>query len=108
MGEIIEIIPLLDLEKFKEHRRLQTFYHKGCQCVVPGCNRIGTKLIRHQFKKGDIHVDLFTEDNHLMTVDHIIPKSKGGENHLNNYQPMCQEHNTLKGSKKQEDFIKQY
>ena len=28
-------------------------------------------------------------DEVLMTKDHIIPKSKGGKNHLSNYQPMC-------------------
>jgi 5-methylcytosine-specific restriction endonuclease McrA len=34
----------------------------------------------------------------LMTKDHIIPKSKGGNNHYTNLQTMCVRCNNLKGS----------
>ena len=32
----------------------------------------------------------------MMTIDHIIPKSKGGNNDINNLQPMCNTCNTKK------------
>lgn len=32
-----------------------------------------------------------------MTIDHIIPKSKGGKDTLDNLQPMYPQCNTLKG-----------
>ena len=34
-----------------------------------------------------------------MTKDHIIPKSKGGKDILDNFQTMCFECNTKKGNK---------
>lgn len=34
----------------------------------------------------------------LMTKDHIVPRSKGGRNHLENYQPMCTICNFNKGN----------
>ena len=33
-----------------------------------------------------------------MTIDHIYPKSKGGENDINNYQCLCQKCNRIKGN----------
>ena len=32
------------------------------------------------------------------TIDHVIPKSKGGRDHVDNYQPMCKKCNNDKGS----------
>lgn len=32
-----------------------------------------------------------------LTVDHIIPQSKGGKNEESNYQTLCKECNVLKG-----------
>ena len=76
---------------FYNHRRLSVFAQKGTECVK--CGRIGTRLIRHDSGRGGIHVDLYTEDLVLMTVDHIIPKAKYGDNgeveDMKNKQPMC-------------------
>ena len=33
----------------------------------------------------------------LMTKDHIIPASKGGKNHISNFQTMCTDCNFKKG-----------
>lgn len=38
-------------------------------------------------------------DESNFTVDHIIPRSKGGDNGLNNMVPCCRTCNTAKGSK---------
>ena len=40
-----------------------------------------------------------------MTIDHLIPQSRGGTDHLNNLQVMCNACNSMKGVGTQEEFI---
>jgi len=94
---------LLDLEllhsRFANHRRLRVFHHKGRRCVTPGCDKEGLYLIKARNQAGGFHVDLYTADFELMTIDHIQPKSKGGANTLENLQPMCHTCNGRKADK---------
>lgn len=82
-------------EKFK-------FYHKGCKCV--SCGRKPTKFILSKYKENSsnlVHFRIYSvEDDKfiLMTIDHIIPKSKNGKDSKDNYQLMCEECNCLKGN----------
>jgi 5-methylcytosine-specific restriction endonuclease McrA len=48
------------------------------------------------------------EKSEQLTIDHIIPKSKGGSNRQDNLLPACERCNGLKGSWDLEDFRKQY
>ena len=81
---------------YKKHRRLQVFAHKGTACVRCGVD--GVHLLSSVDPGGGHHVDLYTASFVLMTVDHILPRSKGGASSLANYQPMCQHCNGRKGN----------
>ena len=92
----VKVYPLDILEDHKLHRRLKVFYNKGVKCVVPGCECEGIYMIRGMDCGGQWHLDLYTKDFILMTVDHIHPRSLGGSNLLDNLQPMCEPHNSRK------------
>lgn len=35
------------------------------------------------------HLDLYSDNHDMFTIDHIHPKSKGGKNNIENYQLLC-------------------
>ena len=82
--------------------RYQTFYYKGCTCVSCG---LKASYFEKNKRSNDrnYHLNLYGVDENgnevLFTKDHILPKSKGGENHITNYQPMCEICNKKKLSK---------
>lgn len=92
----VKILPIEDLQtKYSRHKRLKTFAQKGLKCV--SCDRIGKYLIAAKDKSGSIHIDLYTKDFELITVDHIKPKWLGGTYDIENLNPMCCFCNTEKG-----------
>ena len=40
-----------------------------------------------------------------MTIDHILPKARGGTDHFENLQLLCNACNSMKGTSLQEEFI---
>lgn len=82
--------------------RLQCFKRSK---VCTECGLVGTIISVDAFTiKSDqtgVHFNLYGEKDgksRLMTKDHIIPKSKGGPDHLDNLQTMCDQCNNTKGS----------
>ena len=88
-------------EVYTNSWRYKTFYNKGCNCVK--CGRKGSyfKLESGGSKEESNrrHFNLYSEDDVLMTKDHILPKSKGGKDTLENFQTMCCICNSNKGNK---------
>lgn len=103
LGHQYTFVELLELEllniRFVNHKRLRVFHHKGRRCANEGCDKIGVYLIKARNNAGGYHIDLYTEAFELMTIDHIVPKSKGGTNDLENLQPMCNACNARKADK---------
>lgn len=102
-GVLTEILPLSDLYTvYKDHHRLTVFVQKGRKCVR--CDREGVLLLVTE-GRGGVHVDLYTDDFILMTVDHIVPKKVARQMHwtkkqiedILNKQPMCSPCNGKKG-----------
>ena len=83
-------------------QRYQLFFTKGCNCVKCG---IKGKYFAKEKRIKDIsyHLNLYGIDDNgqevLITKDYIIPKSKGGQDVLENYQTMCIRCNESKGNK---------
>lgn len=104
--ELTTILPLSDLYSvYFNHKRLKVFAKKGRKCII--CDREGSLLLITVGKGGDRHVDLYTDDFVLMTVDHTMPKSiarklgwtRSEIESLDNKQPMCEPCNGGKGNK---------
>lgn len=92
----------IDGDKIKGNsQRLQTFFTKGTKCVCCGIEGSFFAKEKHQ---NDIsyHLNLYGYDENgqevLMTKDHIIPRSKGGKDNIDNYQTMCTRCNFIKGN----------
>lgn len=85
-----------------ESQRYRLFKRDGCICV--GCGIEGTFFRKERHKHDTVyHFNLYAIDENgnevLITKDHIIPKAKGGKNHLTNYQVMCVKCNHEKADK---------
>ncbi|MBL7712786.1 MAG: HNH endonuclease [Chitinophagaceae bacterium] len=85
--------------KFSQHRRLRVFSTYGVHCAQAGCDKKGVYLIKARNNAGGFHIDLYTKDFELMTIDHILPRSLGGDSSIQNLQPMCNSCNARKGNK---------
>ena len=78
-------------------RRMPAIFHMGFQCRH--CPEKGVKFCLEKTIGGQYHLDLYSENDVLMTIDHKVPKSKGGEDDLSNYQCLCHICNGKKGNK---------
>lgn len=88
--------------------RMQT-YLSGTICVTCGLEASYFALERQPRQSTTSwHYNLYAlkdGEEIMMTSDHIIPKSKGGPNTVENRQCMCSPCNTAKGNKWPEEII---
>jgi len=76
-------------------------FDRNRTCVA--CGRTGIVMrLQKDWCNADstkAHFNLYDCNGVLMTVDHIVPKSKGGKDDIANYQTMCRPCNAKKGNK---------
>jgi len=95
----------------KERLELQRKWQNNNREKIRGYCR--DRRARRQFKMGHISKDEWIKllrfyenkclcckrDDVKLTLDHVIPLSKGGEHSIKNVQPLCQKCNSSKGTK---------
>ena len=83
----------------------RTVVHKEIGLICVHCGLEGYHYALEDCH-GGLHLDLYSilpdGSERLMTIDHILPKSKGGPNELSNYQMLCTVCNRNKGNKIEE------
>ena len=81
-------------------KRYELFKNKGCICSE--CGREGRFFLLQKSnsssRNNTYHFGLWSEDLVQMTKDHIVPKSLGGTNTLENFKTMCEICNSKKGN----------
>jgi 5-methylcytosine-specific restriction endonuclease McrA len=91
-----------------DSHRYWVFKLKGTECVE--CHIQGKYFAKEKSSEKDnsYHFNLYAINNEgkevLMTKDHIMPKSKGGKDHIDNYQPMCIVCNMAKADKLPDEY----
>ena len=93
--------------------RYANFFEHGMVCVKCGIRGeyfwLETMGYGKNNKYAKPHFNVYGVKNDgkemQMTKDHVIPKSKGGLDVLQNYQPMCKQCNANKGDNIEEEFL---
>lgn len=97
----VEEYTLDEYEKaFPKHwnrgRLFKSMRRNGFKCMA--CGDPAVQVRKYKSPPDDkIYTGVITASYEQMTLDHILPKSKGGSNGQENLQPLCRPCNAAKG-----------
>lgn len=116
VDDVLGFLPKYTGTKFQEYfgfevkmssQRYSLFDKKGTTCVSCGLNGTHFHLERNHGEASRYHFNLYGENDEgqeiMITKDHIVPRSKGGKDTIDNYQPMCIICNSKKADKMEEE-----
>ncbi len=102
IDEVLSFLPKDTGSKYQEYfgfqvkmtsQRYALFAKKGVVCVNCGLEGKHFHLERNYGAAARYHFNLYGVNENgeeiMITKDHIVPRSKGGKDTLDNYQPMC-------------------
>jgi len=90
---------ILICKKFNHNYNKINSYNKKLSQKRSKFNRVITKELRKQIYERDDNKCKHCNTEKDLTIDHIIPLSKGGENSMDNYQTLCRSCNSKKHNK---------
>lgn len=85
--------------KFSSHR-IWTFYEMGIECANCGISGDFFAVEKNHGGEERPHLNLYAQTSDgeiLLSKDHIVPKSEGGDDHISNYQTLRKACNEEKG-----------
>jgi len=90
-------------KKWRSHRRLKVYLEYGTACLFCGLQATHLSWDKHLATDKKPHPNLWhikaSGQKIMMTVDHIIPRARGGSNHTDNLMPLCEKCNSKKGTR---------
>ena len=90
----IEQMPFEFISKYNKGFSLSYISRTDMTCV---CCRSKAEYFIHSYSHKRHYYMLYTKHLEPLTVDHVIPRAKGGRDSETNYQVMCQYCNVFKG-----------
>ena len=99
-----------NLVKIRLRDTFAVFKRNHC-CVACGEPGVKWLLIQRPTLAGNVrafNITLVTKDYVPMTLDHKVPKSRGGPNHIDNFQTMCWSCNNDKGHLPHDEYMKAF
>jgi len=88
------------LKVYKNSDRYILFKKQGCTCVSCGLTASHFVLLQDTSNPTNGHFQLIAindkNEHVIFAKDHIVPRSLGGKNHIDNYQVMCYDCNNKK------------
>ena len=91
-------IVIIDGFSIRKNEKYAFFLEQGLKCRC--CKRHVEYVTVSRVKKtGYYHLSFHLADDTILTIDHIVPKSIGGENDSSNFQALCEICNRKKGER---------
>lgn len=97
--EVIAVLPFEHISMYYNYKKVGKIRRLGgrCACCFAEAKHF-LLLVDKSNPQGKGRFALYTDTYDELTIDHIVPKHRGGGNSMDNYQVLCLFCNRTKGS----------